>query len=120
MSVKSSENVLLNECMQVGEGVTTFSVGQRVIPLIFNRYVTEGFGVWRDYVEISALDLITVPDDVPDQLAAQFFITPWFVYGILKEIDIPKGGYLISNAAGSVVGRWAWAIISLWVYQHFV
>ncbi|CAM6129454.1 unnamed protein product [Calypogeia fissa] len=90
---------------EVGDWVTTFSVGQRVIPLIFNRYVVEGFGVWRDYVEIPEADLITVPVGVSDEVAAQFFITPWLVYGILKEIDIPKGGYLVSNAAGSVVGR---------------
>jgi NADPH:quinone reductase-like Zn-dependent oxidoreductase len=93
------------DCLQVGEGVTNFTEGQRVIPLIFNKYVTEGFGIWRDFVEIAESDLISVPDDISDELAAQFFITPWFVYGVLKEIDLPKGGYLISNAAGSVVGR---------------
>jgi trans-2-enoyl-CoA reductase len=85
--------------------VTHFTKGQRVIPLIFNKYVTEGFGIWRDYLEIAESDLIRVPGDISDELASQFFITPWLVYGILKEIDIPRGGYLISNAAGSVVGR---------------
>lgn len=90
--------------MQVGEGVASFSVGQRVIPIIFNDYFA-GFGLWRDYVEISESDLVAVPDDISDELAAQFFINPWLAYGILKEINVPKGQWLVHNAAGSVAGR---------------
>lgn len=56
-------------------------------------------------MEISEVDVIAVPDDISDDLASQFFINPWLVYGILKEINIPKGEYLVQNAAGSVVGR---------------
>ncbi|CAM6102779.1 unnamed protein product [Calypogeia fissa] len=89
---------------EVGEGVTTFSAGQRVIPIVFNRYFG-GFGVWRDYVEVSEADLIAVPEDISDEQAGQFFINPWLAYGIVKEINVPKGQWLVHNAAGSVAGR---------------
>lgn len=89
---------------EVGEGVTIFSVGQRVIPIMFNRYFG-GFGFWRDYVEISQVDLIAVPEDISDEQAGQFFINPWLAYGIVQEINVPKGQWLVHNAAGSVAGR---------------
>jgi NADPH:quinone reductase-like Zn-dependent oxidoreductase len=71
---------------------------------MFNRFF-QGFGVWRDFVEMSEADLIAVPEDIPDDVAGQFFINPWLAYGILKEINVPKDEWLVHNAAGSTAGR---------------
>jgi NADPH:quinone reductase-like Zn-dependent oxidoreductase len=100
---------------EVGEGVTSFTVGQRVIPMMFNRYF-QGFGVWRDYVEMSEVDLIAIPEDISDDAAGQFFINPWLAYGILKELNVPNGQWLVHNAAGSTAGRCACVIITFFSY----
>lgn len=86
--------------------MTNFKKGQRVIPLISTRYYPEGFGVWRDYVEMPAKDLVAVPDDIPDEFAAQFFVNPWALYQMLKKLNTPKGEYIIQGAAASVLGRY--------------
>ncbi|KAG6544517.1 hypothetical protein Mapa_014035 [Marchantia paleacea] len=99
---------------ELGEGVTKFKRGQRVIPLIFKRYYPEGYGLWRDYVEIPAEDLVAVPDDIPDEFAAQFFINPWALYQMLKLLNIPKGEYLIQGAAASVLGRQVITLAKHW------
>ncbi|KAG6555685.1 hypothetical protein Mapa_002922 [Marchantia paleacea] len=99
---------------ELAEGVTNFRKGQRVIPLIFNRYYPEGYGLWRDYVDIPAKDLIAVPDDIPDEFAAQFFVNPWALYQMLKVLNIPKGQYIIQAAAASVLGRQVITLAKHW------
>ncbi|CAM6101470.1 unnamed protein product [Calypogeia fissa] len=95
---------------EVGKGVTKVTVGQRVIPLTFSRYYSQGYGLWRDYVEVPEIDLVPVPEDMPDEVAAQFIINPWAAYGMLNRLQVPKDEYLLQTAAGSVLGR---QIISL-------
>lgn len=90
---------------QVGEGVTQVKVGQRVIPLIHHRYYPLGYGLWRDYVEVPERDLVPVPDNISDAVAAQFYINPWAAYGLLKRLQIPKGDHLLQTAARSAVGK---------------
>ncbi|BBN11858.1 hypothetical protein MPTK1_5g15340 [Marchantia polymorpha subsp. ruderalis] len=99
---------------ELGEGVTNFKKGQRVIPLISTRYYPEGFGVWRDYVEMPAKDLVAVPDDIPDEFAAQFFVNPWALYQMLKKLNTPKGEYIIQGAAASVLGRQVITLAKHW------
>ncbi|CAM6129999.1 unnamed protein product [Calypogeia fissa] len=95
---------------EVGKGVTKVTVGQRVIPLTWSLYYSQGYGLWRDYVEVPEIDLVPVPDDMPDEVAAQFLINPWTAYGMLNRLQVPKDDYLVQTAAGSVLGR---QIISL-------
>lgn len=103
--------------MQVGEGVTEFKVGQRVIPLIWSSYYNLGYGLWRDYVEVPEIDVVPVPDNISDEVAAQFLINPWTAYGILKKVQVPKDGYLLQTAAGSVLGRCAHAFPDEFVFM---
>ena len=35
----------------------------------------------------------------------QFYVNPVTVVGMLAVLDIPKGGWLLQTAAGSVLGR---------------
>jgi NADPH:quinone reductase-like Zn-dependent oxidoreductase len=46
-----------------------------------------------------------VPDSISDEVAAQFVINPWTLYGMLTDLKVPKGEYLLQTAAGSVLGR---------------
>lgn len=91
---------------EIGQGVTSFRVGERVIPLLFWKYYCgRGEGAWQDYVEVAEEDLVPVPDTMSDALATQFVINPWTMYGMLLDLQIPKGHYLLQTAAGSVLGR---------------
>jgi NADPH:quinone reductase-like Zn-dependent oxidoreductase len=92
------------ELWQVGEDVTTVAKGQRVVPFVF-RERQKGEGSWQQYVSLKQEFVWPVPDSISDEAAAQFFITPWTVYGILTDLKVPKGEYVLQTAAGSVLGR---------------
>ena len=63
-------------CLQVGEGVSEFSKGQRVTPFLLVEYTKKGNGSWQEYVVVKVADVIAVPDDVSDASASQFVVNP--------------------------------------------
>ncbi len=92
------------ELWQVGEGVTTVAKGQRVVPFVgLDRQKEEG--LWQQYVSLKQELVWPVPDSISDEAAAQFVVNPWTVYGILTDLKVPKGEYVLQTAAGSVLGR---------------
>lgn len=90
---------------EIGSGVTKFTPGQRVIPLVYLQHHRTGQGSWQDYMVLSEDDIVAVPESVSDEAASQFFLNPWTLYGILDDIAVPKGEYILQTAAGSVLGR---------------
>ena len=84
--------------------MTKVKPGQRVVPILTESLKT-GNGSWQQYVSVSEDSLWAVPDTVSDETAAQFVINPWTVYGMLSDLEVPKGEYLLQTAAGSVLGR---------------
>ncbi|KAH9549253.1 hypothetical protein CY35_10G008300 [Sphagnum magellanicum] len=91
---------------EVGEGVTKFKVNQRVVPILYWKYyLGKGEGAWQDYVEVAEEDVVHIPDSVSDDAAAQYLINPWTAYGLLSEIGVKEGEYLLQTAAASVIGR---------------
>lgn len=89
----------------VGEGVVKVKLGDRVVPFMWEGLLHGGEGSWQEYVAVREDMLTAVPDSVSDEVAAQFVINPWTVYGMLKELAVPKGEYILQTAAGSVLGR---------------
>jgi NADPH:quinone reductase-like Zn-dependent oxidoreductase len=92
------------ELWQVGEGVTTVAKGQRVVPFV-SRERPKAEGSWQQYVSLRQELVWPVPDSISDEAAAQFVTNPWTVYGILTDLKVPKGEYVLQTAAGSVLGR---------------
>ncbi|KAJ7529312.1 hypothetical protein O6H91_15G044000 [Diphasiastrum complanatum] len=91
---------------EIGDGVTLCSPGQRVhLDITFSYFLPYFQGSWQDYILIKEESAIPVPDKIEDDIAAQFSSNPWTVYGLCKEIDSPKGGYILITAATSTVGR---------------
>lgn len=88
----------------VGEGVTKVKPGQRVVPFFVESRV-KGEGSWQEYVSVREDMAWPVPDTISDSAAAQFVINPWTVYGMLSDLQVPKGEYVLQTAAGSVLGR---------------
>ncbi|KAH9571707.1 hypothetical protein CY35_02G107300 [Sphagnum magellanicum] len=89
----------------VGEGVTTVLKGQRVVPFVQVENLKKGQGTWQEYVAVRGDLVRVVPDSISDVAAAQFVINPWTVHGMLSDLQIPKGEYVLQTAAGSALGR---------------
>ncbi|KAK9830034.1 hypothetical protein WJX72_009314 [[Myrmecia] bisecta] len=85
------------------EGASRFKVGQRVVAAPWPMF--EGQGTWQQYVAVPERHLVAVPDNVPDEHAAQFWINPMTVCGLFETLSIPQGEWLLQTAAGSVLGR---------------
>ncbi|KAG0563987.1 hypothetical protein KC19_8G073800 [Ceratodon purpureus] len=98
---------------EVGEGVTKLHKGQRVIPFTAEGSQS-GTGSFQKYVCIDAHFVWPVPDYISDEVAAQFVINPWTSYSLLKDLQVPKGQYMIQSAAGSVLGRQVISLAKHW------
>ena len=92
------------------EGID-LKVGSRVVPLIFD-YVQIGKGSWTEYAVVSATNVVGIPDQVPDESAAQSIVNPLTVLGMLDELlsevkpeDSQKDIYILQAAAGSTLGK---------------
>lgn len=89
----------MGEVREAGEGINHLQAGQRVIPLGVA-------GTWQEYIIAPGAQLIPVPDNVPDQTAAQFVVNPltaWIM--VLEELKVQPGEWLLQTAAGSTLGR---------------
>ena len=72
--------------------------------------VFKGNGAFQEYILLDEKLVWPVPDDMSDETAAQFVINPWTSYSMLKDLQVPKGDYMIQSAANSTLGK---QIISL-------
>jgi NADPH:quinone reductase-like Zn-dependent oxidoreductase len=85
----------------LGQQVDRPVPGQRVA--VINA---ETGGNWADYAVVPAGLLLPVPDDLPDEQVACFFINPASAIVMLRQVlAIPRGEWLLQSAAGSELGR---------------
>jgi NADPH:quinone reductase-like Zn-dependent oxidoreductase len=86
---------------EVGPGLLgRFVKGKRVV--VIN---SEG-GNWAELAVIPARQARPVPEDIPDEQAATFFVNPATVLAMARHIlAVPKGEWLLQSAAGSTLGR---------------
>ena len=82
----------------LGEGVEGLEVGQRVA-------IGGAFGAWAEYVVAPAKGLIPVPDEMPDEAAAQLVSMPFSAIALLDFLDVSEGDWIVQNAANGAVGR---------------
>ncbi len=83
---------------RLGAGVEGLKPGQRVIAAGLD-------GVWAEYYLAPAEKLTPVPDDLPDQLAAQIAGMPFDALSAFNAIGPEKGDWLVVNAAHGAVGK---------------
>jgi NADPH:quinone reductase-like Zn-dependent oxidoreductase len=63
-------------------------------------------GNWAEYAVVPAHALLPVPDDLPDEQIASFFINPASAILMLRHVlAIPRGEWLLQSAARSELGR---------------
>jgi len=74
--------------------------GQRVEVINWNG------GNLAEYAVVPVTDVIPVPDDLPDEQVASFFINPATAILMLRHVlAIPQGEWLLQSAASSELGR---------------
>ncbi|KAL7749333.1 hypothetical protein RI367_005204 [Sorochytrium milnesiophthora] len=88
----------------VGANVTTVKVGQKVVPMLAGR-VYAGFGAWQSYVKVTEREVLVVPSDMSDDVAAQAIIVPLTVLGLFKSLNLQRGQTLLQNGASSQLGK---------------
>src|SRR5262249_61433002 len=75
-------------------------MGKRVA--VLNRAT----GNWREQVVVPARQAIPVPEDIPLEQAATFFVNPASAVVMTRYVlRIPRGAWLLQTAAGSALGR---------------
>ena len=82
----------------LGEGVEGLRAGQRVA-------IGGAFGAWAEYVVAPAKGLIPVPDEMPDEAAAQLVSMPFSAIALLDFLEVSEGDWIVQNAANGAVGR---------------
>lgn len=84
---------------EVGEGVTNFKKGQRVVTSVSSS------GTWAEYFTASASFCVPIPDSIPDEAAAQLISMPISALMLLEFLKVSKDNYFIYNCANGVVGK---------------
>lgn len=75
-------------------------VGKRVV-VINNKG-----GNWAEYSVIPWKQARPLPDDIPDDQAATFFVNPATALAMVRHVlKVPKGEWLLLSAAGSTLGK---------------
>jgi NADPH:quinone reductase-like Zn-dependent oxidoreductase len=84
----------------LGSGVQGLDPGQRVAA------INGQGGNWAEYAVIPADSAIQVPDDIPDDQVACFFINPASAVLMVRHLlAVPQGEWLLQSAARSELGR---------------
>jgi|ERR1043165_1440749 NADPH:quinone reductase-like Zn-dependent oxidoreductase len=63
-------------------------------------------GNWAEYVVLSARQVVPVPDDLPDDQVAAFFVNPATALVMTQRVlHVARGTWLLQTAASSALGR---------------
>jgi len=98
---------------EVGSDVKSVQKGQRVVT-ITGLEVFKGNGAFQEYILLDEKLVWAVPDDMSDEVACQFVINPWTTYSMLKDLEVPKGEYMIQSAANSTLGKQVITLAKHW------
>ena len=81
-------------------------IGSKVVGRPFTS-VEGGQGTWQTEVVANEDDVFVIPPSVSldDAALAQFYVNPVTAYGMIADLEIPAGEYLLQTGAGSVLGR---------------
>ena len=63
-------------------------------------------GTWQEYTLADAKRAVVVPESVPDEQAAMFFVNPLTAYVLVREVlRVRRDDWLLLTAAGSALGK---------------
>lgn len=68
--------------------------------------INDRIGTWGEYTVTKARQVIPVPDDISDELAATFFVNPATALVMTRDVlRVPAGDWLLQSAAGGELGK---------------
>ncbi len=70
-----------------------------------SRVAFSALGVWREYAVVQAKACMSIPDDVPHEIACQAYINPFTAYGMLETSGLKSGDWLMLTAGGSAFAK---------------
>ena len=82
----------------LGEGVTGWRLGQRVVPI-------GAQGTWAEFVLTPASNIIPIPDALADDQACQVVVNPLTAWLMADQLHLGEGKWLVQSAAASAVGK---------------
>lgn len=63
-------------------------------------------GAWKEYAVVNAVKAVALPDTIPDEQGAMFFVNPFTAYVMTREVlKVPRDQWLLVTAAGSALGK---------------
>ena len=63
-------------------------------------------GTWQEHVALTVRQLVPLPDDLPDEQAAGFFVNPATALVMIQHVlEVPAGAWLLQTAAASALGK---------------
>lgn len=88
---------------RVGPGLNLLGrmvMGKRV------TVINHAGGNWAEHAVIPSRQARPIPDDIPDEQAASYFVNPATVLAMVRHVlKIPRDAWLLQSAAGSELGR---------------
>lgn len=80
--------------------------------------INDRVGNWAEYTVTRARQVIPVPDDLPDEQAATFFVNPATAIAMTRDVlDVPAGEWLLQTAAGSNLGQMVIRLGKRWGFR---
>lgn len=83
---------------QLGKDVQNLNIGQRVI-------ITGNYGTWADQFIVPAKQVMPIPEEMPNEIAAQVLSMPLSAWMVLNKFKPKPNQWLIMNAAAGAVGK---------------
>lgn len=63
-------------------------------------------GTWSEYCIVQAKHVVPMPEDIPDEQAAMFFVNPLTAVSMVRSVlNVSANEYLLQSAAGSALGQ---------------
>jgi NADPH:quinone reductase-like Zn-dependent oxidoreductase len=63
-------------------------------------------GLWQTKVVVDVRRVVPLPNDVPDEVGAMFFVNPLTAVAMVEHVlAVPRGAWLLQTAAGSALAR---------------
>ncbi len=87
-------------------GVVTKADSEKKVPE-GTRVMFTGIGTWKEFIAVPAIQVIPVPDQMPDEVACQAFVNPVTAYGMIEKSGLKAGQWLLITAGASAFGKFA-------------
>ncbi len=60
---------------------------------------------WAEYIVLSEKEIVVLPDNFPIEKAAQFCLNPFTAWGLLDELNLKEGDWILITAGNSTVSK---------------